>query len=75
MQELLNEILDSIKIRQKGVKRRHFDFKEQKIVVSEVLPERGIGTKAYTLRRIQMLEDKLKELKRDLKTGKYDFKE
>lgn len=37
-------------------------------------PERGKGTIAYTVRRIQMLEDKLKELKKDLKAGKYDFK-
>lgn len=37
-------------------------------------PSRGKGTKAYTIRRINMLEDKLKELKKDLNAGKYDFK-
>lgn len=75
MQELLNEILNSIKIRQNGVKKKYFDYKEQQFVESRFQPEKGIGTKAYTLRRIQILEDKLKELKKDLKTGKYDFKE
>lgn len=66
------EILDSIKTRQNGVKDKWWTSDGLKEVTHQ--PERGKGTKAYTIRRINMLEDKLKELKKDLQEGKYDFK-
>lgn len=74
MEELLKEIQESLKVRQKGVTSQYYDYKEK--VHKEVVyqPTKGKGTKAYTLRRINMLEDKLKELKKDLSSGKYDFK-
>lgn len=75
MIELLEEILESIRIRKNGVKREGFDYYKQEFVEQYDLPRRGIGTKNYTLRRIQLLEDKLKQLKKDLKSGKYDYKE
>lgn len=74
MEELLKEILESIKTRQKGVIHSCYDWKTERYVNKTHQPERGIGTKAYTIRRIQMLEDKLKQLKKDLINGKYDFK-
>lgn len=72
MEELLKEIQDSIKTRQRGVKTKIWTKEGWKEVTVE--SSRGKGTKAYTIRRIEMLEDKLKELKKDLKNGKYDFK-
>ena len=51
-----------------------YDFEKKNWKQGKVLPQRGKGTIAYTVRRIQMLEDKLKELKADLKAGKYDVK-
>lgn len=74
MEELLKEIKDSLKTREEGVPFKYYDYTLKKDVETRITPERGKGTKAYTLRRINMLEDKLKELKKDLKNGKYDFK-
>ena len=73
MEELLKEIQDSIKTRQNGVKDKWWTTDGWKEVT--VQPTRGKGTKAYTVRRIDMLQDKLMELKKDLMAGKYDFKE
>ena len=66
--------MKSIKTRQEGIKYAYYDFNKKQYVEGKCLPGRGIGTKAYTIRRIQLLEDKLKELKQDLDKGKYDFK-
>ena len=74
MEELLKEIQQSLKTRQNGVKYCYYDWKNKQHVECIKQPDKGIGTKAYTLRRINMLEDKLKELKKDLNAGKYDFK-
>ena len=72
MEELLKEILESLETRRNGVKVKYWSgdgYKE-----SVVSPQRGKGTIAYTVRRIDLLQDKLKELKQDLRDGKYDRK-
>lgn len=74
MEELLKEILDSLKTRQKGVEYRYYDYDKKEYTEGRCRPDRGKGTIAYTVRRIDLLQDKLKELKKDLKSGKYDFK-
>lgn len=71
---LIKEIEDSLKERQNGVTYSYWDHMKKQYVESKHQPERGKGTKAYTMRRIQMVEDKLKELKKDLEKGKYDFR-
>lgn len=57
-----------------GVDYEYWDYTLKKYVKTKIEATRGKGTKAYTLRRINMLEDKLKELKKDLQAGKYDKK-
>jgi hypothetical protein len=74
MEELIKEIQESIKTRKNGVVSQWWDYDVKGYVDKRHVPERGKGTIAYTVRRIQLLEDKLKELKRDLKSGKYDFR-
>ena len=74
MEELLKEILESLNARKNGVLKQYYDWNKKVFVEKRFQPDRGIGTKAYTIRRIQLLEDKLKELKQDLDKGKYDFK-
>lgn len=74
MEELLKEILDSIKTRQNGITNKYWNNKEQKYKECTFQPSKGKGTIAYTIRRIDILQDKLKELKADLKAAKYDFK-
>lgn len=74
MEELLKEINESLKVRQNGLKYSYYDYKEKCYVEGRKQPDKGVGTKAYTLRRINMLEDKLKGLKKELQEGKYDFK-
>lgn len=74
MEELLIEIMRSLKVRQEGIECECYDYETKKYKTKKFLPSKGIGTKAYTIRRIQLLEDKLKELKSDLNKGKYDLK-
>ena len=74
MEELLKEINESLKVRQNGLKYSYYDYKSKCYVEGRKQPDRGIGTKAYTVRRINMLEDKLKKLKKELLEGRYDFK-
>ena len=72
MEEILKEINESLKAMQKGTKQKWWTkdgWKE-----GYFRAERGIGTKAYTLRRIDILQDKLRELKKDIKDGKYDYR-
>lgn len=73
MEELLKEIKESLKARKQGIEYRYYDYKTKTYVEGRHTPYKGIGTKAYTIRRINMLEDKLKELKTELNNGKYDF--
>lgn len=72
MEELLKEIKESLNIRQHGIKTKYWSRDGWKEVIEQ--PQRGKGTKAYTIRRIDMLQDKLKELKVDILNGKYDYK-
>ena len=72
MEELLKEIQESIKTRQEGVEIRYWTSEGWKEEKAE--PTRGKGTIAYTIRRIDLLQDKLKELKKDLQTGKIKYK-
>lgn len=74
MEKILKEIQDSIKTRQEGIKYECYDYNKGCFVERRCQPNRGKGTVAYTTRRIDLLQDKLKELKKDLKEGKYDFK-
>ena len=74
MEELLKEIRDSLKARQNGIQYKYYDYTKKVYVEGRERPDKGIGTKAYTIRRIQMLEDKLKELKKEIASGKYDFR-
>ena len=74
MEELLKEIEESLEVSQKGVRYSYYDYKKGEYVEGKTRPSKGIGTKAYTFRRIQVLEDKLKNLKNDIRSGKYDFK-
>ena len=74
MEELLKEINKSLDVSKKGIEYSYYDYQEKAYVEGKYRPQRGIGTKAYTIRRIQLLEDKLKQLKKDIKDGKYDFK-
>lgn len=72
MEELLKEIQESIKARQEGIETKYWTtegWKEEKVE-----PMRGKGTIAYTIRRIDLLQDKLKELKKDLQQGKIKYK-
>ncbi len=71
MEELLKEINKSLEAMKRGTKQRWWTkdgWKEDYF-----RPERGLGTKAYTIRRIEILQDRLKELKKDIKDGKYDY--
>ena len=74
METLLKEIRESLETRQKGVKHIFYNWNEQKEEERYFEPERGKGTKSYTYRRIQMLKDKLNELKKEIDAGVYDFK-
>lgn len=74
MEELLKEIMASLKVRREGKLVECWDYEKKTYIKKRFPADRGIGTKAYTIRRIQLLEDKLKELKKDLNNGKYDFK-
>lgn len=72
MHELIEKIEKSLEIMQVGTMNEVWTkdgYKE-----CRCRAERGIGTKAYTIRRIEILQDMLKELKKDIKDGKYDFK-
>ena len=71
MEELLKEIGKSIVAMQKGVQKTIWTSEGYKTIQCQA--DRGIGTKAYTIRRIEILQDKLKELKSDIKSGKYDY--
>lgn len=73
MESLLKEIKESLDLRRKGVKSTCWIDHEWKDI--QVQPSKGKGTKAYTIRRIDMLQDQLKQLKKDIQNGKYDFKE
>lgn len=72
MEELLKEIQESIKVREEGVKTRYWSSEGWIEEKSE--PARGKGTIAYTIRRIDLLQDKLRELKKDLQQGKIKYK-
>lgn len=74
MENLLKEIRESLRVRQHGVKHVFYNWNEQRDEVRYFEPQRVKGTKQYTYRRIQMLQDKLNELKKEIADGKYDFK-
>ena len=74
MKELLKEIEESVKTRQNGVPCRVYDYTQGRHIETRCIPSKGRGTKSYTIRRIDLLIDRLKELKADLKAGKYDYK-
>ena len=72
MEEIIKEINESLKVMQKGKKLKYWTSEGYK--EDYFRPDRGIGTKAYTIRRIDILQDKLRELKKDIKDGKYDYR-
>lgn len=74
MEELLKEIEDSLRTRIRGAEYKYYDYDKKCFVEGRCKPQRGKGTKAYTIRRIDMLQDRLKELKEDLKNDKYSFR-
>ncbi len=70
IKELAQEIIESLEERRKGISYYNWatqreDFCQQ---------SKGKGTKQYTLRRIDILQDELKQVKKDLINGKYDLK-
>lgn len=69
MEKILKEILESIKVRQKGAGTWTHNG-----IIYYYQCNRGKGSKAYIIRRIDVLLDELKELKEDIKKGKYDCK-
>lgn len=72
MEELLKEINESLNVMQKGKKTKYWTREGYK--EDYFKPDKGIGTKAYTIRRIDILRDKLLELKQNIKDGKYDYR-
>ena len=72
MEELLKEIDKSIVAMQKGVQKTIWTREGYKTIQCQA--DRGIGTKAYTIRRIEILQDKLKDLKNDIRSDRYRFK-
>lgn len=73
MEELLKEIMQSIKYRKNGIEEQSYDINLGKYITKKANPSKGKGTKAYITRRIDILIDKLQELKKDIKDGKYDY--
>ena len=69
IQELSKEIIDSLEERKKG--KQYYNFVTDKTGYYE--PTRGKGTKQYTIRRIDILQDELKQMKKDIIAGKYDI--
>lgn len=69
IQELSKEIIDSLEERKKG--KQYYNFATDKIDYYE--KTRGKGTKQYTIRRIDILQDELKQMKKDIIAGKYDM--
>lgn len=69
IQELSKEIIDSLEERKKG--KQYYNFATDKIDYYEKV--RGKGTKQYTIRRIDILQDELKQMKKDIIAGKYDM--
>lgn len=72
MEKLVKEIKDSLEVMQKGVMRDVWTRDGYKRVRCRA--ERGKGTKAYTIRRIEILQDMLKDLKNDIRSERYRFK-
>lgn len=70
IQELAKEIIDSLEERKKG--KQYYNFATDKTDYYE--QQRGKGTKQYTIRRIDILQDELKQMKKDIIAGKYDMK-
>ena len=70
IQELSKEIIDSLEQRKKG--HKYYNFSTEKAEVEEIT--RGKGTKQYTIRRIDILQDELKQMKKDIIAGRYDLK-
>ena len=70
IQELSKEIIDSLEERKKG--KQYYNFATDKIDYYE--KARGKGTKQYTIRRIDILQDELRQMKKDIIAGKYDMK-
>ena len=69
IRELSKEIIDSLEERKKG--KEYYNFATEKIDYYE--QTRGKGTKQYTIRRIAILQDELKQMKKDIIEGKYDM--
>ena len=70
IQEIAKEIIESLEERKKGT--GHYNFVTGEIDYYE--KARGKGTKQYTIRRIDILQDELKQMKKDIVEGKYDIK-
>lgn len=70
IQEIAKEIIESLEERKKGTE--YYNFVTGKIDYYE--KARGKGTKQYTIRRIDILQDELKQMKKDIIEGKYDIK-
>ncbi len=69
IRELSKEIIDSLEERKKG--KQYYNFATDKTDYYE--QARGKGTKQYTIRRIDILQDELKQMKKDIIAGKYDM--
>lgn len=70
IQELSKEIIESIEERKKG--HKYYNFNTNKEENEEII--RGKGSKQYTIRRIDILQDELKQMKKDIISGKYNVK-
>lgn len=68
IQELSKEIIGSLEKRKKG--HEYYNFSTEKTEIEEIV--RGKGSKQYTIRRIDVLQDELKQMKKDIIAGKYD---
>lgn len=69
IQELSKEIAESLKERKKGEKYYNIATGDTEYYEKA----RGKGTKLYTIRRIEVLQDELKQMKKDIIAGKYDM--
>lgn len=69
IRELSKEIIDSLEERKKG--KAYYNFATNETDYYE--KTRGKGTKQYTIRRIDILQDELKQIKKDIIAGKYDM--